>query len=284
MCLLTRPAFKSRVTDIVVEWAGSGHQELIDRYILSLEEIANDDLVPIWLDTDEPTLWATLPQVRQSAQLLREVNRTLPPAKRIRLVGGNDGVDWTKVRVADDLAPYPFKTNFMEHLLVEHLAKTPGNKTLVVYGDGHIRYKGNNFMGEFELSIGRPKLYVVGRIGELHNDERAYVGAVGDPNRSFFVDAQRFPTNLPWPSSLKVSFDERSDRLADYIDGFVYLGPEPDRDLRGKIPFSTAQQRELDRRSSIKSDPQTTMRARFQGRNKWFSTHPNDFLDRPKAR
>jgi hypothetical protein len=41
------------------------------------------------------------------------VNRGLPAEKRIRLRGGNDGVDWTRVRVVEDLAPYPYKTNFM---------------------------------------------------------------------------------------------------------------------------------------------------------------------------
>src|ERR1044072_3871196 len=33
MCLVSRPAFKQRVTDIVVEWAGSGQQRLLDRYM-----------------------------------------------------------------------------------------------------------------------------------------------------------------------------------------------------------------------------------------------------------
>ena len=83
------------MTDVVVEWAGSGQQRLIDRYVLGLEPIPDDSLAPIWLDTDTPTLWTTLPQVRQFLRTLRDVNSTLPAAKRIRLLGGNDGVDWT---------------------------------------------------------------------------------------------------------------------------------------------------------------------------------------------
>jgi hypothetical protein len=38
---------------------------------------------------------------------------------------------------------------------------------------------------------------------------------------------------------------------------------------------------ELDRRSSIKSDQQRTMRARLQGREQWFRSHLNDFPPRP---
>ena len=224
-CLVSRPAFKQRVTDIVTEWAGSGQQRLLDRYLLMLEEIPAQDLRPIWFDTDAPTMWTTLPQVHQFLDTLRDVNKTLPAAKRIRLVGGNQGVDWSKVRVTEDLAPYPFKTNLMPHLLVDHLAKEAGNKTLVVYGDGHIRYKGNNFMGELEEALGRAKLFVVGRIGELAPEERAYLAAAGDPTKPFFVEARQFPKTVPWPKSLRVAFEERSPNLAEYIDAFVYLGP-----------------------------------------------------------
>ena len=281
MCLISRPAFQQRATDIVTEWASSGQQRLLDRYLLTLDPIAADDLAPIWFDTDHPKVWATLPQVRQFVETLSDVNKTLASAKRIRLVGGNEGVDWSKVRVAEDLAPYPFKTNWMTHLLIDHLAKSPGNKTLVVYGDGHIRYQGNNFMGDVEFAVGRTRLFVVGRIGELVPAERAYLAAAGDPSKPFFVDAKRFPTTIPWPQSLKIGFHESSKDLADYIDAFVYLGPEPDKDMTGLIPLTAAQQRELERRNQITSDPQRSMRARYQGREQWFRGHPNDFPSRP---
>ena len=280
-CLVTRAAFRERVTDVVTEWASSGQQRLIDRYVLGLEEISMEDLAPIWFDTDAPTMWTTLPQVRETLKALHDVNKTLPAAKRIRLVGGNDPTDWSRIKVTEDLAAYTFKTNFMEHLVIEHLAKSPGNRTLVVYGDGHIHYKGNNFMGEFEYALGRSKLYVVGRIGELRPQERNYLAAVGDPNKAFFVDARRFPENMPWPESLRIRNEETSKNLADYIDGFVYLGPEPDKSLIGAIPLTEAQQRELARRNSITSDWQRAMQARFKGRAQWFSAHPNDIPARP---
>lgn len=283
VCLVSRPAFSQRVTDIVVEWASSGHQSLIDRYILALDPLPDDSLTPIYFDTDAPTLWTTLPQVRRFVETLRDVNSMLPVAKRIRLVGGNEGIDWSRVQVAEDLAPYPYKTNLVPHLLVEHLARTRGNRTLVVYGDCHIHYQGNNFMGDLEAALGRAKLFVVGRIGELVPAERAFLAAVGNPEKPFFVSADRFPANLDGPPSLRVCSGERSPRLADYMDAFVYLGSRPDRSLIGSIPLTAAQQRELDRRSSIKSDPRRTMRARYQGRDRWFLAHPNDLPPRPGA-
>ena len=121
----------------------------------------------------------------------------------------------------------------------------------------------------------------MGRIGALRPEERRYLAAVGNPDKPFFVESRQFPTTIPWPASLRTSYEERSENIADYMDAFVYLGPEPDRDLTGAIPLSAAQRRELDRRNSIRSDPQRTMRARFQGRDQWFRAHPNDVPPRP---
>lgn len=280
-CLVSRPSFTQRVTDIVEEQVSSGHQTLVDRYILGLDQIQPEELTSIWFDTDAPTLWTTLPQVRRFVETLREVNRALPADKRIRLVGGNEGIDWSKVSVTEDLAPYPYKTNLVPHLLVEHLAKTPGNRTLVVYGDCHIHYRGNNFMGELEAALGRSKLFVVGRINELVPAERAFLAAVGNPEKAFFAAADRVPAQMAGPSSLRLCTGESSSRLDDYMDAFVYLGPAPDRTLTGSIPLTPAQLHEVDRRNGIKSDLQRTMRARFGGRNQWFRGHPNDLPPRP---
>jgi hypothetical protein len=282
-CLVTRPAFQRRATDIVTEWASSGQQQLLDRYVLKLEPAPAGKLDTIFLDNDSPSLWISLPPIRQTIETLREVNRTLPPQKRIRLVGGNEGIDWAKITTPEDFAPYPYKTNLMPHLILEQLAKTPGNRTLVVYGEAHIRYQARNFMGELEAALGRSKLFVVGAVRELKEEERRYLAAMGDPAKSFFADAAQFPAGQPWPSSMRTSFEEQpAQPLADYIDGLLYLGPDRDRDLTGSIPLSEAQKRELDRRNSFRSDPQRVMRARYQGREQWFRAHPNDLAPRPQ--
>jgi hypothetical protein len=280
MCLIGRPAFTRRATDILVEWASGADQLLIDRYILALDSVPSDSLASIWLDTDSPTLWVTLPQVREFVHTLRDVNRSLLPAKRIRLIGGNEVIPWARVRVVEDLAPYPYRTNRVPHLIVEHLAKTPGNRTLVVYGDCHIHY-GAGIMSDVVDALGRGRLFVTGRIGEPAPADRAFLAATGDLRNPFFVPASRFPRGVEAPPALRVCGEDASKPLADYIDGFVYLGPAPDRSLVGTIALTSDQQRELARRASIMADPQTTMRIRYQARDQWFRAHPNDFPSRP---
>ena len=282
MCLISRPSFKGRVTDIVEEQVSSADQLLVDRYVLGLDQIPADRVAAIWFDTDAPTLWTTLPQVRRFVETLRQVNSTLPPTNRIRLVGGNEGIDWAKVKTVDDLAPYPYKTNLIPHLLVEHLAKEPGNRTLVVYGDCHIHWKGSNFMSDLEAALGRERLFVVGRINQLVATERRFLNEAGNPDKPFFVTVDRIPSNAAGETSLSVCTGERSGHFAEYMDAFVYLGPTADRSTIGEIQLTAAEQRELARRSSIKADPNLTMRARFRGRDRWFAEHPNDLVPRPK--
>jgi hypothetical protein len=123
-------------------------------------------------------------------------------------------------------------------------------------------------------------LFVTGRIGELVPAERAFLASVGDPKKAFFVPSSRFPRGASLPASLRVCGEDAS-RPIDYIDGFVYLGPTPDRSLVGALPLTAAQRQELARRASIRGDGPSASRARYGGRALWFRGHPNDFSLRP---
>ncbi len=101
LCLLSRPALQERATDILVEWANPVHQALMDRYLVALEEIPEEALTPIWFDTDAPELWARLPLIPEFFRGVRELNRDLEPARRIRVLGGSEPVDWSAVTTID---------------------------------------------------------------------------------------------------------------------------------------------------------------------------------------
>src|SRR5688500_4161163 len=60
VCLLSRPAFQRRATDVMVEWANPVYQNLVDQYLLRLEPIPIDSLAPAWINTDAPDLWGRL--------------------------------------------------------------------------------------------------------------------------------------------------------------------------------------------------------------------------------
>lgn len=262
LCLLARPRFQNAVTDLVVEFVSGAHQALLDRYLLALEEVPVDSLRLLALDTDYPQLFATLPQVPEFLQAVRAVNAGRASSRRLRVLGGSETVRWSRVRAPADLAPYPFKTNWTAHLLTAHLARDPGTRTLVVYGDGHIRH-GGTLTGDVEAVLDADSLYVVGTIATLGEGMRDRVAGLGDPARPLFSEAG-------------------ADAAGRGLDAFVYLGPSADTNLMGTLPLSAAEQRELARRERLGG--REAMNVRFGGRARWFAEHPRDLPADPRGR
>src|SRR5262245_1432578 len=193
LCLLSRPAFQRRVADVLVEWANPLHQELVDRYLLKLEPVPEVELGAVWFDTDYPPLWARLPQIPQFYAAVRTINQGLEPARRIRVLGGCEPVDWSGVRTATDLARCPYKNNWAAHVVAEHFAPQPEKRLLVVYGDRHVDHDAGPLMLSLEEKIDRAQLFTIGTIRDLKSGEKELVTRLGDPSKPFLVKARDFP-------------------------------------------------------------------------------------------
>jgi hypothetical protein len=91
--LLHHPAFPSTVQVIVVEVGNARHQAVVDRFIAG-EPVAARDLRPVWRDFFG---WGfDTPNNEQFFRTVRAVNRTLPPAQRLRVLLGDPPVDWSE--------------------------------------------------------------------------------------------------------------------------------------------------------------------------------------------
>lgn len=292
LCLVSRPPFQRTTTDLVVEFGSPAHQGRIDRYLLELADIPIDSLRPVWFDTARPELWATLPQIPEFFRVVRSVNESLPLEDRLRVLGGNQPVDWSEVRSIEDLAGAPFKTNFTAHLITTHLAEDPEARVLVVYGDGHIR-RGGTLTGDVEAVLDSDSLFIVGTIGSLREGERDLMGAFGDPDTPWFLDGRRFPDVAEIPAlpddlvtlvtdsrTSVTEFLERGGQLRDVIDAVLYLGPEPDRDMIGTIPLSEEERRQLRRRRQLGG--REALELRYGSRRRWFEDHPDEIPPDPR--
>ena len=279
LCLVSRSSFQARAVDVLVEWANPVHQPLVDRYLLGLEPLPIDSLNHVWFDTDAPDLWARLPLIPLFYERVRAINRRLAPERRIRVIGGSEPVDWSRVETPADVARYPFKTNWAAHVILEHFAPHPERRLLVVYGDGHIHHDGGTLMSDLH-SLDRDKRYVVGTIRSVDAAAPNAVARLGDPSRPFFRAASRLPRSGPYPEDL---FYAREGALDRYVDAVAYLGPAPARDLRNQIDFSADRRAELQRREAIRGDRPELMRLRFGNRARWFEAHPHDLPPDPRG-
>lgn len=276
LCLLSRQAFQRRATDVMVEWANPVYQSLVDRYLLKLEPISVDSLAPVWINTDAPDLWGRLTLMPAFYEAVRAINEHLEPARRIRVIGGNEPIDWSRVRTQEDVARYPYKSNWAAHVIMEHYAPDPSRKLLVIYGEGHVNRRGT-LTAEARQKVSLDQWFMVGVIRE-RGAEGDLIARLGDPAEPFYAGTAKLGASPPYPRDLSIA---RQQPLASVMNAVVYLGPEPDRSMSHTVALTPVQQAEVARHDQIKGDLKQLMQLRYGHRADWFRTHPSDIPPRP---
>jgi hypothetical protein len=276
LCVLSRPAFQRRATDVMVEWANPVYQNLVDRYLLKLEPIPIDSLAPVWIDSDAPDLWGRLTLMPAFYEAVRTMNEHLEPTRRIRVIGGNEPIDWSKVQTQEDVARYPYKSNWAAHVIMEHYAPEPSRKLFVIYGEGHVNRRGT-LTAEARQKVSLDQWFMVGVIRERGADDEL-IAKMGDPAQPFYAGTAGLVADPPYPRDLSIA---RQQPLAAVMNAVVYLGPEPDRSMSHAVDLTPAQQAEIARRDQIKGDLRQLMQLRYGHRTGWFRAHPNDIPPRP---
>ena len=276
LCLLSRPAFQRRATDVMVEWANPVYQNLVDRYLLRLEPIPIDSLAPVWINTDAPDLWGRLTLMPAFYEAVRAINERLEPAHRIRVIGGNEPIDWSKVQTQDDVARYAYKSNWAAHVIMEHYTPEPSRRLFVIYGEGHVNRRGT-LTAEARQKVSLDQWFMVGMIRERGSDDHL-IAKMGDPAQPFYAGTARLVASPPYPRDLAIA---RQQPLSSTMNAVVYLGPEPDRSMSHAVDLTPAQQAEVARHDRIKGDLRQLMQLRYGHRADWFRAHPNDLPERP---
>lgn len=276
LCLLSRPAFQRRVTDVMVEWGSPVYQDLVDRYLLRLEPIPIDSLAPVWVNTDEPDLWGRLTLMPAFYETVRAINQRLESARRIRVIGGNEPIDWSRVQTAEDVARFAYKSNWTAHVIMEHFAPEPSRRLFVIYGEGHVNRRGT-LTADARQKVSLDQWFMVGLIRE-RGAEAELIARLGDPAQPFYAGAGTLLSAPPYPRDLAIA---RQEPLASVMNAVVYLGPDPDRSMTHAVDLTPAQQAEVARQNSMKGDLRQLMQMRYGHRSEWFTAHPHDIPLRP---
>jgi hypothetical protein len=275
LCLLSRPDFQRRVTDVMVEWGNPHYQDLVDRYLVKLEQIPIDSLAPVWVNTDNPDLWGRLTLMPSFYEAVRAINARLEPDRRIRVIGGNEPIDWSNVATQEDVARFAFKSNWGAHVITEHYAPANSRKLFTIYGEGHVNRRGT-LTADARQKVSLDQWFMVGVIRDA--TDRDLISPLGDPEQPFFAGSAKLPGAPPYPRDLAIA---RQAPLASVVNAVVYLGPVPDRSMTHAVELTPAQQAEVARQNGIKGDPRQLMQLRYGHRAGWFRTHPHDLPPRP---
>lgn len=149
LSLLRHPRFAATVDDIVVEFGGAKHQDVIDRFVRG-EEIPLDTLRQVWRNTTMPHGAADLAMYEEVFRTVREVNSALPPARRLRVLLGDPPIDWAQVRTREDHFTWlAMRDSYPAALMqVEVLAKK--RRALLVYGQLH--FQRQNLLSNYDMT------------------------------------------------------------------------------------------------------------------------------------
>jgi hypothetical protein len=144
--LIRHSGFTAVTRDVAVEWGNALYQPLLDRFVAG-QDVPLDTVRQIWRNAignlngifDSPVY-------EQFIVAVRDVNRGLAPARRIRVLACDPPVDWTHVSTRDDLARFATRDETCA-LILEREILARGRSALLILGGGHVLRTGGALDG-----------------------------------------------------------------------------------------------------------------------------------------
>jgi len=213
--LVSTPAFSERVNDIVVEPGNALHQDTLDRYITG-GDVPIDTLRTVWQDMVGAPGGASTPPYHGLFATVREINRGLPPGRKLRILAGDPPIDWERVKSREDIAPFLSFRDEHYGSVVRYEVLAKRRKALLIMGAGHFqRREGKPGLVEQQVrgSFAEPYVIVAGsNIVHTYDDV--------DPR---FAAAGRA---APWMMEIKGTWLATLPRWSDSpVIGFPAAGP-----------------------------------------------------------
>jgi hypothetical protein len=196
--LVRDPRFAASVGNVVVEFGASQHQDILDRY-LNGQEVPYGELSKVWRNT---VAFDPAPGVGYQTFFaqVREVNQSLAPDKRIRVVLSEPPIDWSSIKTKEAWQRiYDQRDSHGAKVIIREILDR-GRKALVIYGYGHF------FSSPWPSTWPRPSAGTAS-LGEIV--ERAHPGAFyfvvpyagyKPPGCSAAVEAR-----MKWPKRVLIS-------------------------------------------------------------------------------
>jgi hypothetical protein len=134
--LIRDPRFATEVGNVVVEFGGAIHQDVLDRY-LNGGNVSFAELRSVWSDVVGwvPTVTG-LGYVNFFVQV-RTTNLSLPPEQRVRVWLGEPPIDWSRIKTREDFMPVMSQRDSYPAAIIKREILAKRKKALVIYGAGH---------------------------------------------------------------------------------------------------------------------------------------------------
>lgn len=274
--LIRDPEFPKKVQDIAVECGNSLYQPLLDRYMVG-EDVPFSEIRKVWRNTTQPACGMS-GFSEQFFPLVRAINLSLPPERRLRVLACDPPIDWDQVKSFQE--GFKFFAHRDENIasVMEKEVLSRHRKALMLFGTFHLMHTpgAQNAVSIYEKNY--PNLtFVISDFGVVHTPpissqafaawpipslalaKGTWLGALDlghfyEPMTTIHegdcVVHKEFPKHLQKP-------------MSDLVDAFLYLSPL-DLQLKEQIPADIAldvdYRMELQRRDSLPEFPGAALR------------------------
>jgi hypothetical protein len=226
--LVRDPRFPGKVNDIAVECGNSRLQPLLDAYIGGADV---PGISAVWRDTTQPSCgFSTF--YEQLFALVRQVNTTLPAARKIRVLACDPPVDWSRVHAPADLEPFYDRDPVIVSVVKTQVLQKH-RKALMLFGLGHLTHDTGSAVGRLEQEYPGAAYVVADHRGFTTDNARLEKGLGAWPSLTPVqgswlgtLDTTYFPTNRDYPPGT---------RGYPGVDAYLYEGPA---DLLLREPLS----------------------------------------------
>ena len=239
--------FQQSVQDIVVEFASRNNQPLLDRYIAG-EDVPTAEARHIWRDTTKVASWES-PIYAEWLGAIRDVNKTLPPKRRLRVLAADTAIDWSGIRTHSDWEALGDNSLSFADVIINQVLRKK-HRALVVLGTNHVLKAGDRDQNDNTTT----------RV-EAQEPGSTYVALLichgGVANAA--QDVLRLP-NLAAPALVELArlrpgkpMNYGEVPLSKEADALLYLGPPESLTMAFPPPGSLEPEylQEVDRRSMI---------------------------------
>lgn len=205
IALIQHPAFVSKVNAVIVEFADSVHQDILDRLALEGEDVPREQLRALWKDTSGKAVWES-PIYEAFLRAVQKINLTLPRDKRLRLIAGDNSTERNRGRFIRDAVS--------REILDKHL------KALAAFGSGHCENRGMGFPGELaDKYPGR-----IWSVSSFYNvDEGRRVFGLGDEPKLIPITGTEH-AKLPSGKMFFLTVYNDQATLGDLFNAIIYYG------------------------------------------------------------
>lgn len=228
LSLVRDPRFTAVANDIVVEFGNARYQEVLDRFVRG-EDITDESLRPVWQNTTQVEYEWDLPIYEDLFRAVREVNRSLPQTRQLRILLGDPPIDWNHVHSLPDLRKAMGDRDGYAVDLLRREVLAKGRRALVIFGGQHlirrnvVRDTADEWAHGIVARLEKDHIANVFTIlPETRRDLRALQPEVG----SWPIPSLAFLRGTTLGSAIWDSSPQRRPvRMEDQFDTILYLGP-----------------------------------------------------------